>query len=53
MEKYLHVITGSGIRDREIIKLVTSLKAIIIIPIHNSSMNQVAVITNIALCFDV
>jgi len=23
MEKYLHVITGSGIRDREGIKLVT------------------------------
>jgi hypothetical protein len=45
MEKYLHAITGSGIRDREGIKLVTTLKPIIIIPVHNnSSMNQVAVV---------
>jgi len=45
MEKYLHAITGSGIRYREGIKLVTSLKAIIIAQVHNnSSMNQVAVV---------
>jgi len=45
MGKYLHAITGSGIMDREGMKLVTSLKPIIIIPVHNnSSMNQVAVV---------
>jgi hypothetical protein len=45
MGKYLHAITGNRIRDREDIKLVTSLKAILIIPVHNnSSMNHVAVV---------
>jgi hypothetical protein len=43
MENYLHEISGSGIRDRECIKLVTSLKAIVIIPVYNnSSMDQVS-----------
>jgi hypothetical protein len=52
MEKYLHAITGSGIRDREGIKLVTLLKAIIIIPVHNNSwMNQVAVVHTYSLMF--
>jgi len=36
MEKYLQAITGSGIRDREGIKLVTPLKAVVIILVHNN-----------------